>query len=90
MSIRLDPDILHGGFAHVRLPEPPAGHLWLVEWRVIGTEAWHRAAWDLAAGEHLVPDTDTPEPQHRIEWRGTAVSNDAGFAEPLAPGEVSG
>ncbi len=78
MALALSPEILHGGLAHVTLPEPPPGHRWLVEWRVRGADSWHTAAWDLEAGEHPVSDTDAPEPQHRVEWRATAVSN----AEP--------
>lgn len=76
-TLPLDVDILHGGTAQVVLPAPPAGHRWCVEWRVVGAEDWHAAAWGLDAGEHLVPDTDTPEPQHRIEWRAVAEDDRA-------------
>jgi hypothetical protein len=73
MLIRLDPEILHGGVAHVLLPDAPAGCRWRIEWRLLGTDDWHVVASELDAGEHVVPDTDTPEPQHAIEWRGVAV-----------------
>ncbi len=79
MEIPLDPEILHGGVASVDLPEAPPAQCWRVDWRVIGTDLWHIAAWDLDGGEHLVPDTATPEPQHRIEWRAVA---EARAAEP--------
>lgn len=78
MLLPLDPVILHGGSAWIVLPEPPPGHLWRVEWRVTGADSWNTAAQSLSAGEHLVPDTDTPEPQHRIEWQAVAVTSDSG------------
>jgi hypothetical protein len=77
MFIPLDPEILHGGIAQVRLPEPPYGYRWRIEWRVVETDDWHAAANKLPAGEHAVSDTETPEPQPRIEWRAVAVDAEA-------------
>lgn len=68
----LDPEILPGGVAWVALPEPPADHRWNVEWSMVGTGDWHSAARGLNAGEHLVPDIETPEPQHPILCRAVA------------------
>lgn len=73
LALSLTPEIRHGGRAWVVLPEPPVGHRWRVEWRVVGTDDWHPAAVDPTAGAHPVPDTETPAPQQPIEWRAVAV-----------------
>jgi hypothetical protein len=77
MLIPLVPEILHGGTAQVVLPEPPLGHGWWVEWRVIGTGQWHLVAEGLDGGEHWVDDTKTPVPQHLIEWRARSRADEA-------------
>lgn len=75
VMIRLEPEILHGGIAQVLLPDPPNGHRWRVEWRVIGTGQWHVVANGLAGAEQWVDDTKTPVPQHLIEWRAELDAN---------------
>jgi hypothetical protein len=89
-TLALSPESLHGGTAVVILPEPPTGQHWRVEWRVVGEGDWRVAAGGFTAGEHMVSDTRTSEPQHRIEWQAVAEVRGAGSYCTVcgAPGAV--